>query len=82
MPGIQEQEDYCTGSFDYSTEGTEMDGSGYEGYVLAVVFLVSDNRRRDNDGALATICDCISAVGRLLAADTHDNDSGKKGSQR
>ena len=80
-PSLQQQEDHRGQAVGYSPKGTAMDGAGYEGYVLAVEILVSDRRRRDLDGALATICDCIVAVGRQLAADTSDNSEGAEGGE-
>ena len=76
---VQKQEDNMRKTSSNSPQGTAMDGAGYEGYALSVEILVSDRRRRDLDGALATICDCIVAVGRQLAADTADPSEGKDG---
>lgn len=47
-------------------------------YKVTVTFLMSDNRRRDLDGMLATILDAICTAGRLLAGDTSHNGRRKK----
>ncbi len=39
-------------------------------YKITVDFFMSDNRRRDLDGMLATILDCLCTERRLLAGDT------------
>lgn len=64
-----------------SPKSAAMDGVSHEGYALSVEILVSDRRRRDLDGALATICDVIVATGRQLAADTADPSEGKDGKE-
>ena len=51
-----------------------MDGLGYEGHALYVEMLVSDNRRRDLDGVLATVCDMLSSARRSVAEDTFKGD--------
>lgn len=80
-PSIQKQEDNMRKTTSNSPKSTAMDGVSYEGYSLSVEILVSDRRRRDLDGALATICDCIVAAGRQLAADTDDSSEGKDGKE-
>lgn len=77
-PSVQKQKNNLREEASDRPKSTAMDGAGYEGYSLSVEILVSDRRRRDLDGALATICDVIVAVGRQLAADTDDNSEGKK----
>jgi hypothetical protein len=67
---VQEQENNLRETPHHRPKGTAMDGAGYAGFVLTVEILVSDKRRRDLDGALATICDVIVAVGRQLESDT------------
>ena len=76
-PGVQKQEDHLREATHHSAEGEEVDAELREGYLLEVEILVSDRRRRDLDGALATICDCIVAVGRQLESDTEDHSQGK-----
>ena len=80
-PRIQKQEDHSGEKAYHSAKGKKVDGFVREGYLLTVEVLVSDRRRRDLDGALATICDCIVAVGRQLAADTGDNGKSAKSSK-
>ena len=82
LPGFQEPENDSAWPFDHGAEGTCMDEKGYGGHVLYVEAHVSDNRRRDLDGILATVCDCITAIGRQLEGDSDENHSRKKSSQR
>ena len=80
---LQKQEDNCGRKTpNNGTKGKEMDGAGDKGFVFTVEVLVSDLRRRDLDGALATLCDVVVAVGRQLEADTGDNGESKKGPKR
>lgn len=44
-----------------------VDESLHPQFCVSVVVTVSDNRRRDLDGMLATILDCVCAARRLLA---------------
>jgi hypothetical protein len=79
--GVQKQKDNRRKKTDNRSESPQVDGGMHEGYVLEVEIHVSDRRRRDLDGALATICDCIVAVGRLLAADTAGQSESEGGSE-
>ena len=79
LPCLQKQKDYRRETAHHRPKGTAMDGIGCEQYILTVEVLVSDKRRRDLDGALATICDVIVAVRRQLESDTGDNGKGKGG---
>lgn len=55
----------------------KMDGAGHPQYRISVTLRFSDYRRKDPDGCLSTIMDCItSAVGRLLGVVS--GDIGKK----
>lgn len=74
LPSLQESKNDCAWPFDHAAEGTPMDESGYEGYVLYVEALVSDNRRRDLDGMLATVCDCLVTARRQLEDDSIKGD--------
>ena len=81
-PGVQEQEDHRRQTIDHGPEGKKVDGAGDCQHSLTVEVLMSDRRRRDLDGALATICDCIVAARRQLedaAEDTGDGKGGAKG---
>ena len=79
---LQEQKDYRREKANHRPKGTAMDGIGCEQFVLSVEVLVSDKRRRDLDGALATICDVIVALRRQLEGDTGDNGKGKGSGKR
>ena len=63
-------------------KGQKVHGERGPTYHLTVTIEVSDNRRRDLDGALATICDIIVAVGRQLQGDNEDKGGGGEGSKR
>ena len=82
VPAFKNKKDNMRKTPSNSPKSAAMDGVGYEGYALSVEVLVSDRRRRDLDGALATICDCIVAVGRQLAADTADPSESEDGKKR
>ena len=59
-----------------------MDGVSHETYTLSVTIKVSDNRRRDLDGALATVCDVAVAVGRQLQSDYANSSEGGESPER
>jgi hypothetical protein len=47
------------------------DGTNHRKFRVTIIFNYSDNRRRDLDGAAATILDCLMAARRrLMAMDT------------
>jgi len=51
----------------------KVDGVLHPKFSVSVVMRYSDNRRRDNSGALETILDCMcDAVGRLKAMDSNN----------
>lgn len=51
----------------------EMDAKCHPAYDLAVTIRVSDQRRRDLDGNLSTVLDClVQAVRRLAPVDSKD----------
>ena len=77
--GVQKQEDNSWKEIDNGTKMQKMDGGSDQQYHLSVEILVSDRRRRDLDGALATICDCIVTARRRLEVHTKDNSDGKDG---
>ena len=79
---FQEQKNYRREPAHNRPKTTAMDGIGCEQYALSVEVLVSDKRRRDLDGALATICDCLVAARRQLESYTDDNGKGKDGKKR
>ena len=81
-PGFQEQKNDRSRKTNNTTKGAKVDAKGRGGFVLSVEVLVSDRRRRDLDGALATICDVIVAVGRQLERDTEDHGRSENGKQR
>lgn len=70
----EEQQDADKRKVDNKARKTGMDEKGHPQFKLTVTILVSDNRRRDIDGALSTLLDCLIAAGRQLAMDTRDSD--------
>lgn len=52
-----------------------VDGTGNQKFRLTVVFKMSDNRPRDLDGGLSTICDCLIAARRQL--ESHSRNKHK-----
>lgn len=78
--GLQKQEDNRRETPDNSTQSEKVDGGCDQQYHLSVEVLMSDKRRRDLDGALATLCDCLTAARRQLEGDTEDNGKSKGGS--
>lgn len=79
---IQEQKDNRWKEIDNGSKMQKVDGGGDKQYHLSVEVLVSDRYRRDLDGALATICDCLVAARRQLESYTDDNGKGKDGKKR
>jgi len=78
---LQEQEDNRWKATDNTPKMQKMDGGSDQQYHLSVEILVSDRRRRDLDGALATICDCIVTARRRLEIYTEDNGDSKDGAK-
>jgi hypothetical protein len=79
---IQEQKDNRWKAFNNTPKMQKMDGGSDQQYHLSVEILVSDRRRRDLDGALATICDCIVTSRRRLEIYTEDNSDGEGSEKR
>ena len=77
---IQKQKDNSGEASDNCSEGEKVDGGCDQQYHLSVEVLMSDKRRRDLDGALATLCDCLTAARRQLESDTEDHGEGEGGS--
>lgn len=51
----------------YETRARQMDGPGHPQYRVSITLRFSDYRRKDPDGCVATLMDCLTdAVGRLL----------------
>ena len=73
---IQKQKDNRWKEIDNGSQMQKVDGGGDRQHHLSVEILVSDRRRRDLDGALATICDCIVTARRRLEIYTDDNGEG------
>lgn len=44
----------------------ETDGAHHKRFSVSIDFRISDNRRRDLDGMLATVMDCLQAARRRL----------------
>lgn len=67
---------------DNSPREAALDGRNHPKFHIAVTLHCSDNRRRDIDGALSTLLDCLITSRRLLAVDTGNNDQGSGVRQR
>ena len=80
-PGVQEPEDHSGQTIDNGPEGKKVDGASDRQHSLTVEILMSDRRRRDLDGGLATICDCIVAARRQLESAAEDKGDGKGGTK-
>ena len=79
---LQKQKTHRGENAHHRAKNPAMDEIGCEQFVLTVEILVSDKRRRDLDGALATACDMLIALRRQLEGDTGNINPGKKGSKR
>lgn len=56
---------------DHKAGVSKVDAGGYPSYRVSVTLRISDERDRDNDGAVSTLFDClVSAVGRLAQMDS------------
>ena len=61
----------------------ETDASNRAKFRVTIDLLISDKRKRDPDGAINTVMDClVGAVRRLREGDTGNCGASKKGSQR
>lgn len=57
----------------YKARSKKADGGNHPRYSLTVNFRVSDKRKRDLDGLLSTVLDClVTARGRFAAMDSTD----------
>lgn len=80
---LQEQQDAIEGAADNGPDQAEEDGALHPSYRVTVTLLVSDNRRRDADGALSSLMDSlVRAVGRLNPVGAGDHDKGSPRKQR
>ncbi len=71
------QQDGANANPDRSKDQKE-DAGNHPRFKLTISVGMCDQRRRDLDGCLATILDCLVAAGRLLAGDPGDCYSRKK----
>lgn len=80
---IQKLKDAVSGPIDNRPDKAEEDGALHPRYRITVTLLVSDNRRRDADGALSSLLDSlVRAVGRLNPVGAGDRDKGAARKQR
>lgn len=71
LPVVQKLEDVSAREADNSPEEAEVDGSVHPRFAVTITLLTSDKRRRDADGAMSTLLDClVKAVRRLNPLDT------------
>jgi hypothetical protein len=89
-PVVQEQQNSNSEVSEWKAAGSPLDdnqarvpenhGQDHGVFRLSVVVRVSDRRRRDLDGILSTLCDClIRARRRLLDPHTRDSHSSGNG---
>lgn len=84
---LQKRQDDHTGKADHKTRKTSMDGEVHPKFHATITLFVSDNRRRDGDGAESTILDCIVHSFRRLSSmpdgmllELYRSSKGRRGS--
>ena len=81
-PGVQESKKNIPRKNHNRPASPSMDDPGYEQFCATITILVSDKRRRDLDGALATLLDSNVAARRQLEgypAYLHKRGDGSQG---
>lgn len=80
---LQERKDADTGEADNKAGKAKVDGAVHPSFRVTITARISDNRRRDLDGAASTILDSlVSAIGRLAPVDSgidRESAGGGKG---
>lgn len=76
--GLQKQKADSKGPNHNTAEVPGMDAAGGTQFEMSVDILISDNRRRDLDGALATICDVMVAARRQLEGNPANHGKGSQ----
>lgn len=71
---LQKQQNAMQRPIDDKPKESKMDAKRDQQFKISIAFLMSDNRRRDLDGMLTTILDCLCAAGRQMA-DLHQNNN-------
>lgn len=72
---LQKFKDADKGQAHHKPKKAKAHGASHPSYRVTIVFLQSDKRRRDLDGQLSTVLDCLrNAVRRFSAMDTGDKD--------
>lgn len=80
---VQEQQVADTRKANHKSGPAKVDAQMHRQFSLTIVIQVSDNRRRDLDGALSTILDCLIVARRRFApVDTRDTPNMPTGGQR
>lgn len=72
LSGVQKREDANEARTNNRPGKARMDETRNPRFKVSVTFRFSDNRKRDLDGALSTVLDCLIAAGRQQAADSYD----------
>lgn len=68
---VQESQDADARQVTHRSKEAKVDGKVHPKYRIAITLLVSDRRRRDGDGAVSTLFDClVAAIRRLPGLDT------------
>ena len=59
-PKHEELQDVNTGEANHKTRAPKVDARCHPKFAISITIRVSDNRRRDNDGAATTLLDCLT----------------------
>ena len=74
-PVVQEQQDAGPGKADHRPKKAKVDAALHPKFRVTVILANSDNRRRDLDGQLSTLLDCLVVTARRLApVDSRDKN--------
>jgi len=74
---LQKQQDVDAGKDHNKSDQAKVDEASHPKFRIRVVLRYSDNRRRDIDGALSTVLDCVvRAFGRFRSVDTRNTGEG------
>lgn len=79
--GEKKQQDADAGKVDHKTGVSEVDGSVRPQFRVTVTLGYGDERRRDADGAVSTILDCLIAARRQLALCSGVGSEGYQGAK-
>lgn len=78
---LQKFQDAYQRPIDNEPKASKDDAENHPRYKISVELYYSDNYRRDADGALATILDCLIAAGRQLSVGADTGSNSQQSSQ-